>query len=384
MCIRDSTCGYQWERLDCDTSEISAIQGSNKSTYTSTVHDAGKRLRCCCTPRSLDGQIGEAVFTGWSNTIKLPVPAMAEVTLSGQAKEGKSLTAVATFEQSRTVPGGCLIEYQWTVAHPDKNSPTKPPPKQYPNKPTLQLTVDESGHNVACSATPVCDGQRGMSVASASKLVLPAEPRASQCTITEQSGTYKLGYRYRGGVEGLSQFQWYRKPSPDMKVTPSGDREEWPITAATGASYRPTADDDGCLLQCRLTPVREDGVQGIGVVAGPCKVNMFGDTESEARAMVARGSCELSLSQVDGAETIPKKLQVFEDRLKIQDAAGNKTEAKGSFSPQFKVHVDPVVVTRLTIQFDPTRRVEFEASSAEERDRAALVIRAFIASHKGN
>ena len=65
--------------------------------------------------------------------------------MMGQAKVGKSLTAMATFEDA-VAAEGCTIEYQWRL---DEE------PSQLAAKPTFQLTASEAGCTISCIATPV-------------------------------------------------------------------------------------------------------------------------------------------------------------------------------------------------------------------------------------
>ena len=61
---------------------------------------------------------------------------------------------------------------------------------------------------------------------------------------------------YCGGREGRSRVQW-------LRLAPNkGEEEAVPIGGEEGRSYEANAEDVGCRLLVRYTPVREDGVEG--------------------------------------------------------------------------------------------------------------------------
>ena len=67
---------------------------------------------------------------------------------------------------------------------------------------------------------------------------------------------YTVKGAYSGGREGASRVQW-------LRMTPNrGEEEALPIRGEEGRSYEANAEDAGCRLMVRYTPVREDGAEG--------------------------------------------------------------------------------------------------------------------------
>jgi hypothetical protein len=209
---------FEWYRANSSSGSGSTlITGATAQTYILTNADRSKYIRFKVTPRAQTGTTpGDAVLTGWIGPVVDNPPVAGSVTVSGEARVSKTLTASYQYTDAEGDPEGASI-YKWytnTVA-----SPVGAVEITGANSISYQLTNAEKDLYIGFSVTPVA--QAGLSPGTlvyASSWRGPVQNDAPVATMSPIMGSLNVGnlltgsYVYsdaEGDIESGSLFQWY-------------------------------------------------------------------------------------------------------------------------------------------------------------------------------
>jgi hypothetical protein len=213
---------YQW--LNNGT----AINGAPQTTYTLTQNDVGKTISVTASYTDGLGKLESVGSAGViiSNVNDLPT---GSVSISGEAQQGKSLTATNTIQDA---DGFGVITYQWL-----NNGAVIP----NANQSTYTLTASDVGKTISVKASYTDLQGTAESVASSPTLSIappsnsPPTGNVSITGETAQGKTLSIANTL-ADANGLGSFmyQWFR-----------GGNVDDAINGATQSTYTLTAEDVG-------------------------------------------------------------------------------------------------------------------------------------------
>jgi hypothetical protein len=249
-------CMQEWVRHNVDGS-LDTLTTSNILDLTS--EDVGSRIELLFTPVRKDGSVGD------SRSV------LSETVVDGEP-EGTDLVISQCFEDVEVIPRKAYFggregksEYTWyrTANRPKHGQLPEDARRLHSEIDIYTPTLDDVGSYLVLHWVPVReDGKRGTPIIGYSNLpVAPALPVVSKVTVQEQSpGTYVGEGEYYGGLEGESQFCWYRQTTGGLRTV---------IGGAASNTYVVGDDDYTCSVVFGYTPVRSDGVVGELVLSDP-------------------------------------------------------------------------------------------------------------------
>lgn len=242
-----------------------AMVGDGADSYVPTAEDVGAHIAVTVVPRRADGAAGAAAIGFTAGPVAPAGPRFTSVEVHGTPQEGAVVRAVVAYAGG--APGTHDLRWEVEIA---------------PGTWEQRVAVAGSGgYEYACGsadarmnlrvvATPVRDdGVAGKPTAAAAGAVAPALPAAASVRMApSHSRVYRVGvpvtgaFSYIGGRPGLHGVRWVRR-------TPLGEQVVvHETTIPPGApdaaiTYTPTASDVLCSLALVVTPVRDDGVEGL-------------------------------------------------------------------------------------------------------------------------
>lgn len=249
-------CMQEWVRHNVDGSE-DTLSTSNILDLTS--EDVGSRIELVFTPVRKDGSVGDSKSV------------LSDIVVDGEP-EGTDLVISQCFEDVEVIPRKVYFggkegksEYTWyRTAHRPKNGQLPEDARRLHSETDVYTpSLDDVGSYLVLHWVPVReDGKRGTPIIGYSNLpVAPALPVVSKVSVHEQSpGTYVGEGEYYGGLEGESQFCWYRQTTGGLRTV---------IAGADSKTYIVGDDDYTCSVVFGYTPVRSDGVVGELVLSDP-------------------------------------------------------------------------------------------------------------------
>ncbi|CAK9872005.1 unnamed protein product [Sphagnum jensenii] len=255
---REGVSKFQWLRESLESGEFKLVL-QEKMEYTLTDKDVGLRMMFKYTPVRTDGCQGDPV-TAMTAKVLLAPPRVEKLRLLGDMKEGGKVAISAIFTGG-TEGASCV---QWF-----KKSTPGIPAEDEQLEPLSSSTVAKAfciplavvGHYLVAKYTPVrsTDGESGKPTFIISESVVEMLPPeltflniVGECTEGE---TLTAQYRYAGGYEGGSQYEWC------LHESKSGYGTSIP-EAAGQLQYRITKQAVNRFLSFRCKPVRDDGLQG--------------------------------------------------------------------------------------------------------------------------
>jgi len=291
------TTTFQWYRsASSNGSSATVISGATGNSYTLTNSDFGKYIGFAVTPVALEGvspgtEVKAATFAG---LVTDDAPVASNVTQSGTAKVGSTLSGNYTYSDANNDPQGTSI-FKWYSS----TSSTGSSATVISGATGSSYVVNNSdfGKYIGFAVIPVAitgtsQGSE-VKVAAFAGSVTDEAPVASNVT---QSGTAKVGntlsgnYTYSdvdGNTEGVSVFKWYRSAS-------SNGSSATVISGATGRNYTLGNSDIGQYIGFSVTPVAIAGT----LLGNEVKVVTFSgpviDDAPIASNVSQSGSCHIS------------------------------------------------------------------------------------------
>ncbi|KAH9288233.1 hypothetical protein KI387_032350, partial [Taxus chinensis] len=248
------SCIHEWVRQN---SSGVLYKISNDEVLDLTCEDVGSRIELVFTPVRKDGSIGK------SQRVISDVVSDAEPMGIGlvipDCSEDKEVVPQKSYYGGRE-GGGQYTWYRITQELNDKELLDACNGSENVNALATSTAyipkLEDVGAYLAVRWVPSRkDGRLGRALVARSRLpVAPAPPAVCNVRIEESSsGVYVGEGKYYGGLEGNSQFSWYRE-------TEDGTMSQ--IRGAKSKCYEVTDDDYTCRLLFGYTPVRSDGVMG--------------------------------------------------------------------------------------------------------------------------
>ncbi|KAJ4460847.1 putative microtubule-associated protein [Paratrimastix pyriformis] len=230
--------------------------------YTLTAAEGGCRICFRVTPVRDDGAKGEPQQAAMPGICSHSGPSLKAVRIEGQAAEGETLTCVP--ELNNQLPHVTTI--RWYRDYPaDQNLP----PALLAETPEYRCLLEDVGCavRVECSVAPP-EGSDTPKAAprppcyASSCIVAPGAPVARDVALEPaqlaEEGPLEVRYRYGGGREGPTAFEWLR-----CEPARAEDEAAWErIPGADGPRIQLGLAEVGRLVRCRVTPVRADGARG--------------------------------------------------------------------------------------------------------------------------
>ncbi|WP_162304524.1 FISUMP domain-containing protein [Maribellus luteus] len=252
----------KWYRSDSpDGSSPNLISGTTGINYTLTNSDIGKYIGFAVVPVAKTGtsQGNEVVVSTFSGPVADNAPVARNVTQSGTAAAGETLTGSYTYFDANNDPEGTSV-YKWFRSEgSDGASPTL---ISGANGISYTLTNSDIGKCIGFSVTPFA----GTGTLSGAEVVAnpfagpvadnaPVADNVTQIGTPQVSQTLICTYSYSdadGDPEGTSAFQWYRSST-------SSGSSATAISGATASSYTLTNNDIGQYVGASVRPVASSG-----------------------------------------------------------------------------------------------------------------------------
>lgn len=249
------------------SSDFVSIDGNDDSlSYCPEYNDIGLRLRVTVVPMRSDSVCGK-MEAAVSEVVAAGVPVAVDVEFeetSGFEEGGRARVEYVYWggdEGSTT--------FAWKRVHDGVEEDIKSGDASTASHVVSQDDVQAS---LLCEVTPVRkDGTAGKPVRSPiSSIVSGLSPLLLSLELpadATEGVAISPKYRYYGGVEGASKFEWKRLSS--------GSESGGEVVVSTLRDYVPVQADVGQVLRLTVIPVREDGLEGkqpkTCVLASPVK-----------------------------------------------------------------------------------------------------------------
>lgn len=238
----------RWLRCN-ESNGFDLIDGENGLTYTPTQADIGQCLRAEVLAY-VDGEFSFLYFD-ISSPVSAGAPICTKLSIEGEPAEGAALSVEALYAGGRE--GNSLL--RWFRVDDDGNETPldlKDPWGSY------ACALDDIGKKIKVAYTPVReDNEAGEEVTAITGPVIPGVPTCRALSIdgeARQDSTLTAIAQYSGGIEGASQYQWFRHDD----VT----HQFFPIAGETGATYMCTLQDVKRKIAVEYTPISAQGVIG--------------------------------------------------------------------------------------------------------------------------
>lgn len=256
------TTTFQWYRSNSSNgSPATVISGATGSSYTLSNSDFGKYIGFAVTPVAVEGvspgiEVKAATFVG---LVTDDAPVASNVTQSGTAKVGSTLTGNFTYSDANNDPQGTSVFKWYRSASSSGSSATV---ISGATGSSYVLSNSDFGKYIGFAVIPVAI--TGTSLGSEVKVAAFTGPVTDEPPVASnviQSGTAKVGntltgsYMYSdvdGNTEGVSVFKWYRSAS-------SNGSSATVISGATGRNYNLSNSDIGQYIGFSVTPVASAG-----------------------------------------------------------------------------------------------------------------------------
>ncbi|WP_165452402.1 S-layer homology domain-containing protein [Paenibacillus thalictri] len=250
---------YQWYRsYDAQLANHTKIADATNLTYVLQSEDLGKYISFQVTPKNATLATTGAAVESAATTVVVKAPAAPvakNVTISGTATEGQTLTGTYTYEDANgDVENGTT--YQWYRS--DDVQLTNHTKITGASNLTYVLQSEDVGKYISLEITPknATVPTTGAAVESEATTVVvkaPTAPVAKNVTIsgaTTEGQTVTATYTYEdanGDTENGTTYQWYR--SDNAQFTNHAK-----ITGATSLTYLLQNEDVGKYISFEVTP----------------------------------------------------------------------------------------------------------------------------------
>ncbi|RIJ47164.1 hypothetical protein D1614_15510 [Maribellus luteus] len=256
------TTTFKWYRsASSNGSSATVISGATGISYTLSNSDFGKYIGFAVTPVAVEGvspgiEVKAATFVG---LVTDDAPVASNVTQSGIAKVGSTLTGNYTYSDANNDPQGTSVFKWYRSASSSGSSATV---ISGTTGSSYVLSNSDFGKYIGFAVIPVAI--TGTSLGSEVKVAAFAGPVTDEAPVASnvtQSGISKVGstltgnYTYSdvdGNAEGVSVFKWYRSAS-------SNGSSATIISGATGRNYTLRSSDIGQYIGFSVTPVASAG-----------------------------------------------------------------------------------------------------------------------------
>ncbi|MCO5613042.1 hypothetical protein L7F22_067316 [Adiantum nelumboides] len=240
----------QWFRASPDGTQRE-IKGATGDGYTCQTEDLDAFLCVSYEPVRSDGARGPVVVSEPAGPVLAASPACRSLMLEGEPREGEILSFVADYRGGEK--GVCM--YEWIRLEMDGSEITLTAEE------SLTLTLEDVGCRIKLVFTPVRnDGVAGAPQIVLSDTVVDADPVGLSLVIPEccQDREVIPQKGYFGGIEGESDFTWFRLHRKLHGFDLPDDAE----IIGYFNTYTPTLKDVGTYLAIRWIPTRHDGKEG--------------------------------------------------------------------------------------------------------------------------
>eukprot|EP00250_Pteridium_aquilinum_P019691 c24537_g1_i1 orf=188-5938(+) len=240
----------QWFRASPDGTQRE-IKGATSHIYMCHNEDLDGFLCVSCEPIRSDGARGPVVVSEPFGPVLPASPTCVSLELEGEPIEGECLSFMAAYRGGEK--GDCTCE--WIRLGMDGSETT------LTFEDTYNLTLEDVGCCIKLVYTPVRkDGVTGASQTIVSDIVTDADPVGISLEIPECCQDMEVipQKSYFGGVEGDSDFTWFRLQSKLQGFELPSDAK----ILGSFEAYTPTLKDVGTYLAVRWIPTREDGKEG--------------------------------------------------------------------------------------------------------------------------
>ncbi|KAH7307676.1 hypothetical protein KP509_22G071800 [Ceratopteris richardii] len=240
----------QWFRANQDGTQLE-IRGATENTYTCQAEDLDGFLVVSYEPLRSDGARGQLVVSEPIGPVLASSPCCVSLTLLGEAIEGQTLAFVADYKGGEK--GVCT--HEWFRSDTDGSETF------LSSEDSISLMLEDVGCRIKLVYTPVRkDGVTGVPQIVFSDTIIDADPVGLSLLIPECSQDIEVipQSSYFGGIEGDSDFTWFR-----VNNTLQGfDLPSDAVILRNFKTYIPTLKDVGKYLALRWIPTRDDGKEG--------------------------------------------------------------------------------------------------------------------------
>lgn len=340
---------FKWYRMEPDGTQKQLIDGQNKSTYTLTQNDVGKKIVFEVTPVAATGNLsnGVAVSSAGTDTIvQNDAPSALNVSVTGVLEAGSKLTGNYGYSDKENDPQGTPI-FKWYRIDSDGTNKvqTSEVSKIY------TLSSADIGKKIQFEVTPVATrGNLTGSPVTASTIDVvngnskPVALSVNVSGVTHVGATLTGNYIYSDSgndPQGASIYKWYRYDADGTNQVL--------IQGANTKTYKVVQADFGKKLQFEVTPVAQVGdTTGIAVKSdmtdviapnsGPTAVNVVIKGVTHANAQLT-GSYTIVDAENDSIGTPVFKWYSSD----ANDTEGkNKVLINGANSATYKVTLQDI------------------------------------------
>lgn len=250
---------FQWYRDEV------AVAGATFSTYKITLADRNAHIRVKVTPHAATGEFKDAGVGVMSPpagpVLSYSAPRVTDVELSGEFKQGGTLTVAYIYSDDEEDPEGASEITWYRDGVQFKKGTTK----------TYAITKADSGKVISVSVTPVSlvggvlIGQTVANTEVYPKVTGFRFPEAKNFYVEGLSAVGKqleIHYDYfdaDGDLEATPQITW-------CKIEPTGSASPCVALSSTGNVHNLAAGDIGNLIVVQLRPVTTTGENLVGEV----------------------------------------------------------------------------------------------------------------------
>lgn len=227
------------------------IKGATGYIYTCRTEDIDGLLCVSCEPTRSDGAKGSVVVSQPIGPVLSAPPACEFLELDGEPVEGGSLGFIAAYRGGEK--GACRCE--WIRLKMDGLE------KQLISGDALDLTFEDVGCRIKFIYTPIRkDGVTGTPQTVVSDIVKDADPVGISLVIPDCCEDMEVVPQrsYFGGIEGDSDFSWFRLHGKLQGSELPSDAE----LVGDFEAYTPKLEDVGAYLALCWIPTRKDGKKG--------------------------------------------------------------------------------------------------------------------------
>jgi hypothetical protein len=235
---------YQWQRSGA------VIAGADESSYALTPDDVGNTIRVVVTGSNSEGSSAATSAATASVEPKLAAPQNTALpTISGEAREGKTLTATDGTWTGNPAP---TFTYQWLRSGADIAGA---------NQSSYQLTAGDVGNTIRVVVTGSNSEGSATATSAATASVKPKPPVNQTAptvggTAQEGKALFAIGGTWQSSAAITTTFQWQRSSGSGYDNIASGPN--YMLTSADiGKSVRvvETADNGGGTASAASQPV---------------------------------------------------------------------------------------------------------------------------------
>lgn len=240
----------QWFRASPDGMQRE-IKGATSTRYKCQPEDFDAYLCVSYEPVRSDGARGPVVVSEPIGPVLPASPSCASLDLEGEPIEGKTLSFVANYRGGEK--GVCT--YEWIRLGMDGLE------TMLTSEDSLTLMLEDVGCRIKLVYTPIRkDGVIGAPQTVVSGTVIDADPVGLNLVIPDccQDTEVIPQKGYFGGIEGDSDFTWFRLHRKLQGFDLPDDAE----FLGNSKTYTPTLKDVGTYLAVRWIPTRDDGKEG--------------------------------------------------------------------------------------------------------------------------